>query len=90
VLALNATTGTVIWQAEPGGKILASPAVSGGAGNQVLFIGDVNDHEYGLSLSSGAEIFNVATKGKILASTAVATGTLYFASGGILYAYAPT
>ena len=89
VLALNATTGAVIWQAEPGGKILASPAVSGGAGNQVLFIGDVNDHEYGLSLSSGAEIFDATTKGRILASTAVATGTLYFASGGTLYAYAP-
>lgn len=89
VLALNATTGTVIWQAEPGGKLLASPAVSGGAGNQVLFIGDANDHEYGLSLSSGAEIFNAATKGKILASTAVAAGILYFASGGTLYAYAP-
>jgi outer membrane protein assembly factor BamB len=89
VLALNATTGAVIWQAAPGGKILASPAVSGGPGNQVLFVGDVNDHEYGLRLSSGTRIFNATTKGRILASTVVATGTLYFASGGTLYAYAP-
>jgi outer membrane protein assembly factor BamB len=89
VFALNATTGTVIWQATPGGTILASAAVSGGAGNQALFIGDLNDHEYGLSLSSGAQIFNATTKGRILASTAVATGTLYFASGGTLYAYSP-
>ena len=40
VFALNATTGAVIWQVTPGGRIQASPAVSGGPGDQVLFVGD--------------------------------------------------
>jgi outer membrane protein assembly factor BamB len=89
VFALNATTGTMVWQATPGGTIEASPAVSGGPGDQVLFVGNTNDHEYGFSLATGAPLFTAATTSKILDSAAVAHGTLYFASGGILYAYAP-
>jgi outer membrane protein assembly factor BamB len=89
VFALNATTGTLIWQAAPGGTIQAAPAVSGAPGNQVLFAGDTNGHEYGLSLATGAQIFAAATASKIQDSAAVADGTLYFASGGTLYAYAP-
>ena len=89
VFAFNATTGALIWQATPGGTIQASPAVSGSPGNQVLFVGDLNDHEYGFSLADGAQIFSATTTGKIQNSAAVADGTLYFASGGTLYAYAP-
>jgi outer membrane protein assembly factor BamB len=89
VFAFNATTGAVIWHAKPGGTIQASPAVSGGPGNQVLFVGDLTDHEYGYSLASGAQIFSAATTGEIQDSSAVAVGTLYFASGGTLYAYSP-
>jgi eukaryotic-like serine/threonine-protein kinase len=89
LFALNATTGALIWQATPGGTIQASPAVSGGPGNQALFIGDNNDHEYGFSLATGAQLFNATTAGGIQDSAAVADGTLYFASGGTLYAYAP-
>jgi outer membrane protein assembly factor BamB len=90
VFALNATTGAVIWQATPGGNLQASPAVSGGAGDQALFVGDSNDTEYGFSLASGAQVFSATTTGTIQDSAAVATGTLYFAAGGTLYAYAPT
>jgi outer membrane protein assembly factor BamB len=89
VFALNATTGMLIWQATPGGTLQASPAVSGGPGNQVLFIGDLNDQEYGFSLANGTQLFSVATASRIQDSAAVADGTLYFASAGTLYAYAP-
>ena len=89
VLAFNATTGAVIWTATPGGTIQASPAVSGGPGDQALFVGDVNDTEYGYSLANGTQLFSATTAGTIQDSTAVADGTLYFASHGTLYAYAP-
>ena len=89
VFALNATTGTLIWQATPGGTIQASPAVSGAPGNQALFVGDINDHEYGFSLATGAQVFAAVTASKVQDSAAIANGTLYFASRGTLYAYAP-
>jgi outer membrane protein assembly factor BamB len=90
VFALNATSGAKIWQVTPGGTVQASPAVSGAAGDQVLFVGDNNDHEYGFSLASGAKLFDLTTSGKIQASSAVAKGMLYFASGGTVYAFAPS
>jgi outer membrane protein assembly factor BamB len=90
VFALNATTGAQVWQATPGGTVQASPAVSGGPGNQALFVGDLNDHEYGLSLANGATLFDFTTSGEIQGSSAVADGTLYFASGGTFYAFAPS
>ena len=89
MFAINATTGTMIWHAAPGGRFEASPAVSGSAGDQALFAGNTNGHEYGLSLANGAVLFNATGAGGIQDSTAVADGTLYFASGGTLYAYAP-
>ena len=89
MFALNATTGALIWQATPGGVFLASPAVSGAAGDQALFAGNTNGHEYGLSLADGAVVFNATAPSGIQDSTAVANGTLYFASGGTLFAYAP-
>jgi outer membrane protein assembly factor BamB len=90
VFALNATAGTLVWEATPGGTIQAAPAVSGAPGNQVLFAGDVNGHEYGFSLATGAQIFAAVTASMVQDSAAIANGTLYFASGGTLYAYAPT
>jgi outer membrane protein assembly factor BamB len=89
LFALNATTGAVLWQAKPGGTIVASPAVPGGPGNQAVFVGDLNDNEYGFSVATGAQLFSAAT-GIIQESAAVADGALYFASNGTLYAYAPT
>jgi outer membrane protein assembly factor BamB len=89
VFSFNATTGAVIWQATPGGTVQASPAVCGAPGDQALFVGDVNGTEYGFSLANGAQIFSVSVPGMIEDSTAIADGTLYFASHGTLYAYAP-
>jgi outer membrane protein assembly factor BamB len=63
--------------------------VAGGSGNQVLFIGDLNKHEYGLSLQDGSQVFSASVTGNPEASAAVANGMLYFTSGSTLYAYAP-
>jgi outer membrane protein assembly factor BamB len=90
VFALNATTGAASWEVSPGGYIYASPVVSGSAGDQVVFIGDLDDTEYGLNLQTGAKVFAVATSSQIRASAAVAGGMLYFTSPGTFYAYAPS
>ena len=89
LFALNATTGVLAWQATPGGTVVASPAVSGASGDQAVFVGDLNGDEYGFSLATGAQLFSAATTGMIQESAAVADGALYFASNGVLYAYAP-
>src|SRR5262249_5138818 len=62
VFALNATTGAVIWMTTPGGAIHASPAVSGPAADQVLFVGDVHGTEYGLNLQTGARVFRCCNR----------------------------
>ena len=90
VFALNAKTGAKTWETMPGGRIQASPAVSGPPGNQVLFVGDIAGTEYGLKVKNGARVFAVVTSGKFQASSAVAAGTLYFTTGGTFYAYAPS
>jgi hypothetical protein len=68
---------------------VASPAVSGAPGDQAVFVGDLNDDEYGFGLATGAQLFSAASTGIIRESAAIADGALYFASNGTLYAYAP-
>lgn len=95
VFALNAKSGAKLWRVKPGGSLAAggniqtSPAVAGPAGHQVLFVGDFNGDEFGLLPANGAQVFTASPGGKLQASSAVAAGTLYFDSGGTLYAYAP-
>lgn len=95
VFALNAKSGAKLWSAKPGGSLQAggniqpSPAVAGPPGHQVLFAGDFSGTEFGLRVRNGAQVFAAPTGGRLQASSAVAAGTLYFASGGTLYAYAP-
>ena len=95
VFALNATTGAKLWRVKPGGSlgaggnIQASPAVAGPPNHRVLFAGDFNGDEFGLLVGNGSQVFAASPGGKLQASSAVAAGTLYFDSGGTLYAYAP-
>ena len=90
VFALNAKTGVKVWETIPGGKIEASPAVSGPSGHQVLFVGDLAGTEYALKVKNGAQVFAVVTSGRLQASAAVADGMLYFPDGGTFHAYAPS
>jgi outer membrane protein assembly factor BamB len=95
VFALNAKSGAKLWHVKPGGSlqaggnIQASPAVVGPSGHQVLFAGDFAGTEFGLAVRNGAQVFTASPGGKLQASSAVATGRLYFAAAGKLYAYAP-
>jgi outer membrane protein assembly factor BamB len=95
VFALNAKSGAKLWMVKPGGSlraggnIQASPAVAGPPGHRVLFAGDFHGDEFGLLVGNGSRVFAASPGGKLQASSAVAAGTLYFDSGGTLYAYAP-
>ena len=101
-IALNATTGAVVWDNTSVPANISSPAVSGAAGDQVLLLGDLTGAAtsnptpstlWGLSLSSGDVVFqNVPdpsdSMSAFFASPAVSTGRVFITStDGNLYAY---
>jgi outer membrane protein assembly factor BamB len=78
---LNATTGAKTWRsAATAATILASPAISGAAGDQVAFIGDLKGVERGYRLSDGAVVFSTNVGGKIHSSAAIADNMLFVGS----------
>jgi len=89
VYDFNATTGAKVWRtATATGTILASPAISGASGDQVVFIGNLNGGEVGYKLSDGTQVFSTNVAHKIHASAAVSGSMLFFASdGGYVYAW---
>jgi outer membrane protein assembly factor BamB len=89
VFELNASTGADIWKsAKVGVSFLASPVVTGGTDDKVVFLGNTSGGEYGYSARTGKELFSADTTHNITASAAVSGGMLYFADyTGTLYAY---
>jgi outer membrane protein assembly factor BamB len=92
VLALNATTGTKVWSTQQvGGRtqgIVSSPAVSGGAGDRVMFAGDFDGIVYGFAASTGARVWTYPTGALIYGSPAISAGHMYITSStGSLYAF---
>ncbi len=89
VYDLDASTGAKIWRTAPAiGKILASVAISGAAGDQVVFIGDLSGHENAYRLSDGSLLFTTSVGFKILSSAAISDSTVFFASNsGAIYAF---
>jgi outer membrane protein assembly factor BamB len=89
VYAFDAVSGAKVWRTSTAvGTILASVAVSGGSGDQLVLIGDLSGIEHGYRLSDGTALFQKSVGHKIHASTAVAAGMAYFASdGGYIYAF---
>ncbi len=87
--ALDAVTGSKVWRTPAAtGPIFTSPAITGATGDEVLFVGDLTDYEYGYRLSDGALLFTQTVAGKIEASSAVSDGMLFFATtGGYLDAF---
>lgn len=92
-------TGAKLWRtpAVIGGVAEASAAISGGPGDQVVFIGFIDygataeEEELGYRLSDGTQIFTANVGHEIWASAAIADGTLFFADkAGHVYAYAPS
>lgn len=91
VFAFDAATGALVWRSAPtSASILASVAVSGGAGDQVVLIDDLSGHLYAFRVSSGAMLLNTTVDaGKAFdASPAVADGMVFLAgTDGLVYAF---
>ncbi len=92
VLALNATTGTKVWSTQQvGGRtqgIVSSPAVSGAAGDRVMFAGDFSGVIYGFAATSGARVWTYPTGALIYSSPAISAGHVYITgANGSLYAF---
>ena len=89
VYALNATTGTKLWnysidssiESSPG-SIYSSPAVVDG----VVYIGSYDGDVYALNATSGAKLWNYPTGKGIESSPAVLDGVVYVASDFVVYA----
>jgi outer membrane protein assembly factor BamB len=91
-IALNASTGAVVWNDTSIPANISSPAVSGAPGNQVLLLGDYQGGLWALRLSDGGVLYHTTvSSAQIFASPAVSTGRVFISSAdGNLYAYAPT
>jgi outer membrane protein assembly factor BamB len=102
VVALNATTGTLVWNNTTVPANISSPAVSGAPGNQVLFLGDLTGANktgatasslWGLNITNGSVVFHNTpdpsnAHSTLFASPAISTGRVFIAStDGNLYAY---
>ena len=84
VYALNATTGTQIWNYTTNGPVnWASPAVAGG----LTYVGSNDQNVYALNATTGAKVWNYTTNGAVYSSPAVVDGVVYEGStDGKVYA----
>lgn len=90
VYALNASTGSVLWQYPVPAEVLSSPAIVGPTGSEVVAFGDLTGAFQVLDLASGNSLYKSQTGGYIISSPAEANGQIYIASSdGFLYAYGP-
>jgi len=93
IWAFDAVSGTELWYsgvANPVGKVVSSPAVAGGPGDQVIYSNDVGGHITAYQPSDGAVLWQFTTAQPIYASDAVADGEVF--AGGIdgnVYAFGP-
>ncbi len=89
---LDAATGAEQWvspaRQSPGMPTLASPAISGGFGDQVVFTGDLTGVEYAYRLKDGSQVlaYSAGAGAKILSTAAIAYGRVVFAAGSSLLA----
>lgn len=91
VAALDALTGAVLWTRTDSTKteVLASPAVMGPAGSQVVAVADLGGAVEVLSLATGTVLYQYQTGGYVAASPAVSGGNLLVdSSDGYLYDFA--
>jgi hypothetical protein len=76
VYALNATTGTKIWNYPTGSTMYSSPAVADG----VVYVGSDDYNVYALNATTGTKIWNYPTGSTMYSSPAVADGVVYVGS----------
>jgi|GEM_PF-2271220 len=88
--ALNATTGAKLWKSTDAAEIVASPAIAGDAGAQVVLAGDFAGRLLAYDASSGDLRWSYSTGGFIYGSPVIAAGKVFQASSdGFLYAFEP-
>lgn len=88
VFAFNAATGASLWHALTGVSVASSPAVSGGTGTQVAFVGGLAGNLYALGLAGGTVLWTGTDSSGFYASPAVSHGVLYdIDRGGTLHSY---
>ena len=96
VVDLNAKTGKVVWRYNtpttsavvPRGpsEVIASPAISGPAGHEVVTFGDLGNAFRVLSLASGAQVYDYRTRSWVSGGPAVSGGDILVGSSdGFLY-----
>lgn len=70
------TSPRVKWKLETKGRIISTPAVSGGG----AFVGSADGNLYAVDVETGAVRWKFATEGLVVSSPAVAAGLVYFGS----------
>ena len=77
------TLDSVAWKFQTRGRVISSPAVSGG----LVVVGATDGSLYGLNRSDGTQRWKFDTKGPVMSSPAIANGLVYVASvDGNIYA----
>jgi len=89
VYNFNATSGTLTWRSASIGTavFIASPAISGASGNEVIVAGDLGGVERAYSLATGNQVFSFTVGKPIFSSSAIVGSRVFFASlDGNVYA----
>jgi outer membrane protein assembly factor BamB len=74
---------SVAWKFQTRGRVISSPAVSGG----LVVVGSTDGSLYGLNRADGTQRWKFDTKGPVMSSPAIANGLVYVASvDGNIYA----
>ena len=84
VYALNATTGTKVWNYKTGGSVISSPTVANG----IVYIASLDHNVYALNATTGTKVWNYKTRGFVNSSPSVTNGVVYDGSfvDGSIYA----
>jgi outer membrane protein assembly factor BamB len=86
--SLNAVTGAQLWHALSSVAVDSSPAVSGGSGQRVVFVGGQSRNLYALNVATGGVLWTGTTTSGFYGSPAVSHGELYDIDlGGVLHSY---
>ena len=70
VYALNANTGTKVWNYTTGGWVISSPTVANG----IVYIGSLDHNVYALNAETGMKVWSYATGGFVNSSPTVTNG----------------
>jgi outer membrane protein assembly factor BamB len=75
--ALNAASGTQVWNYTCGGQVWSSPAVANG----IVYVGSTNGNVYALNVATGALVWKYTTgRAVAFSSPAIASGVVYVGS----------